>query len=274
MLLLFPAAVLLYLFLLFPGRSAKDGAKPFAGRYFAHRGLYEPDQSVPENSLAAFRRAVEAGYGIELDLQRTRDGEIVVFHDDFLKRMCSVSGRPCDYTLSELREFRLSGTGERIPLLREVLSLVGGRVPLIVELKRGPENRLLCESSAAILDGYRGAYCIESFDPFVVRWFRRRRPRVLRGQLACSARSYGSAASKAVAALASRCLLNWISRPQFIAYENVPKPPSVRLAERLGALPVCWTSREPESGRGSAIVIFEFWRPPVSFTVWSGCKSV
>ena len=91
-----------WIYLIMP-RTGRERRAPFTGRAFAHRGLYEADQSVPENSLPAFRRAVEAGYGAELDVQMTKDGEVVVFHDDDLKRGCGIDGRICDMTLEEVR---------------------------------------------------------------------------------------------------------------------------------------------------------------------------
>ena len=132
------ALLAVWVFLIFPGKASPEAKAPFAGRAFAHRGLYEPDQSVPENSLRAFRRAVEAGYGAELDVQMTKDGQVVVFHDDDLKRGCGVDGRICDMTLAELEELRLFGSEERIPLFSEVLEIFGGKQPLIIKLKYTP----------------------------------------------------------------------------------------------------------------------------------------
>ena len=134
---------LLVLFLIWPGRPGSEKVAPFAGRNFAHRGLHSKDCTVPENSLTAFRLAAEAGYGIELDIQLSKDGEVVVFHDDTLPRVCGVEGRVDAYTLAELREMRLCGTDERIPLLSEVFEVVAGRSPFIIELKTGPRNREL-----------------------------------------------------------------------------------------------------------------------------------
>ena len=115
--MLIPAALVgLWLFLIAPGRSSRAARRPFEGRAYAHRGLYELDESVPENSLPAFRRAVEAGYGAELDVQRTRDGRIVVFHDDSMQRACGVDKAIRDFTYEELQSFSLFGTAERIPL--------------------------------------------------------------------------------------------------------------------------------------------------------------
>ena len=142
----------LWLFLIAPGRASREKRAPFEGRAFAHRGLYEPDQSVPENSLEAFRRAVEAGCGAELDVQRTRDGQIVVFHDDSMQRACGVDKPIRDFTYEELQAFPLFGTEARIPLFSDVLAVFGGKQPLIVELKYGPDWALLCEATRRMLD--------------------------------------------------------------------------------------------------------------------------
>ena len=163
---------------------------PFYGRNYAHRGLHSRDKSVPENSLTAFRLAAEAGYGIELDIQLSKDGQVVVFHDDTLDRVCGVHGRVDAFTLEELRGMRLCGTDERIPLLTEVFAVVAGRSPFIIELKTGPRNAELCEKGLALMRAYDGPYCVESFDPRIVGWFKKHAPDLLRGQLAGPPKTY------------------------------------------------------------------------------------
>lgn len=265
--LIFLAALLL--FALWPGRSSAEALQPFAGRNFAHRGLHSPDKSVPENSLAAFRLAVEAGYGIELDIQLSKDGQVVVFHDDTLDRVCGIAGRVDAFSLQELQQMRLCGTDEQIPLFTEVLKTVGGRVPLIVELKSGPRNDQLCRSALALLEIYHGPFCIESFDPRIVGWFRRNAPGLLRGQLAQRPGCYDTLPAPAGLVL-GWTLANFIGRPQFIAYQNRPKPLPVRLACCLGAVRVVWTARDeadrPRVEAENAMVIFEFYRPGQKFS--------
>jgi glycerophosphoryl diester phosphodiesterase len=143
--------------------STKAQRAPFQNRTFAHRGLFEADQIVPENSLPAFRAAVEAGYGVELDVQLTKDKVVVVFHDDNLKRVCGVDARVDSYTFEELQAFPLLHTGERIPAFMDVLGVLGGRIPMIVELKSGGDWKTLCEKTLALLKDYRGDYCVEAF---------------------------------------------------------------------------------------------------------------
>ena len=246
--------------LLAPGLAGREKKAPFRGRNFAHRGLHSPDKQVPENSLAAFRAAVEAGYGMELDVQLSRDGQVVVFHDDDLNRVCGRGARVDELDLAELQTLPLCGTEERIPLFSQVLNTVGGRTPLIVELKSGQRNRELCEKTLALLRGYRGAVCVESFDPRIVAWFRRHAPDLLRGQLAQPPELYKELPAIPRFILGNT-LLNFLSRPQFIAYRIGPRPLPVRLAELMGAMRVGWTSHDPESERGRDAVIFEFYRP-------------
>ena len=255
------AAVGLPLFLLSPGAVTKRQLAPFWGRNFAHRGLHSEDRSVPENSLEAFRLAGRAGYGAELDVQLTKDGQVVVFHDASLDRMCGVRAKLEDKSYDELKLLTLCGTNQRIPLLTEVLEIYGGRGPLLVELKSGSRNRELCEKTYAILSDYPGEVCIESFNPWIVRWFRRHAKDIVRGQLATDREDYGDKVSKWNAFLLSRCLFNFLARPQFIAYRIGHRPLCVRLAEFLGAMRFGWTAHNERAERGRDAVIFEFYRP-------------
>ena len=124
-----------YFFSILPATSRRQECLKFAEWNYAHRGLWNAAEGVPENSLPAFARAAEQGYAIELDIQITKDGRIVVFHDDTLDRVCGVHGRVDEFTFEELRGMRLCGTQETIPLLTEVFEVMGGRTPMIIELK-------------------------------------------------------------------------------------------------------------------------------------------
>ena len=252
--------------LLAPGQAADSKKTPFLGRNFAHRGLHSEDQSVPENSMKAFALAAEAGYGMELDVQLSKDGQVVVFHDDTLDRACGVAARVDELDYAELQRLSLFGTEERIPRFSEVLALVGGRTPLIVELKNGPRNDELCEKTWELLRKYPGASCVESFNPLIVAWFRFHAPTVLRGQLAQLPEEYvRGGRSIAEAVILGNTLLNVAARPQFIAYRIGPKPAAVRFAEALGAMPFGWTSHSRDSEAGRDAVIFEYYRPDVRF---------
>ncbi len=256
------AAAALPLFLLAPGHLSRRQKNIFGGVNYAHRGLHSWDRSVPENSLSAFSRAAKAGYGIELDVQLSRDGRVVVFHDDTLDRVCGVHARVDDLSWKELSALRLCGTDERIPLFSEVLQSIAGCEALIVELKNGPRNRELCEKTNALLAAYRGHVCIESFNPFIVAWFRFHAPDMVRGQLATTMSNYAEDNIRGLKAfLLHHTLLNFLARPQFIAYRIGPRPLSVRLCTALGALNIGWTSHEPRNEKGRDAVIFEFYRP-------------
>ncbi|MBO4888886.1 MAG: glycerophosphodiester phosphodiesterase [Firmicutes bacterium] len=250
-------------FLIMPERVDEDLYAPFQRRNIAHRGLHDMEKGIPENSIAAFNAACEAGYGSELDVQLTKDGQVVVFHDDDLKRICGVDARVDSKTLEELEELRLLGTEQGIPLFAEVLAAVDSRTPLIVELKSGPNNEELCEKTYQILAGYEGEYCIESFDPRIVRWFRINAPEIVRGQLACPPEHYGKDANPYTSFLMGNCLMNFLSRPHFIAYEVTDLPITVKAAIQLGAKHVCWTSKSEANEEGCDTVIFEHYLPKV-----------
>lgn len=236
--------VLLYFFLIFPRRRKSD----FFARHtlFAHRGLYD-NKEIPENSLTAFAKAAEAGYGIELDTHITSDGVTVVFHDDTLTRMCGVEGTIEKMTYAELCGLRLGGTDEKIPTFDEVLALVNGRVPLIVEVKGTTTDTAVCAKTAERLDNYGGEYCIESFNPFYVKWFGDNRPDVIRGQLSCRMRDGKKLSIRLRDFLLENMLLNFLSRPDFAAYciDDCDKL-SFRLARAFGAVPVAWTVRSQD----------------------------
>ena len=249
------------LFLTAPGRASREQRRLLDGRNIAHRGLYSEDGSVPENSLPAFRNAVMNGYGIELDVRLSADGEVIVFHDDRLSRLCSAEGAVDERTYAELGELPLGGTAERIPLLRDVLAVIARREPLVIELKRCDRWEELCAKTRDILDEYRGPVCVESFDPRMVRWFRKHAPRILRGQLTAPMRELGGAFDPLDAFVVSRCLADFYGRPQFIAYRIGPRSPLVRLACGLGALRVAWVSHDWSEEERADAVIFEHYRP-------------
>lgn len=260
------AAAAIPLFMLAPGKAREDQKAPFMGRNFAHRGLHTRDKSVPENSLEAFRLATEMGYGIELDVQLSRDGQVVVFHDDTLDRVCGVHGDVSAFSYDELKKMKLCSSEWGIPLFSEVLRVINGRVPVICELKSGKHNRELCQKTHELIAAYRGDICIESFDPSIVKWFRFHAKELLRGQLATQASQYPKPrVSRFKAFLGSRTLLNFLGRPQFIAYMIGETPLAVRIAHLLGAMNVAWTSHEPRNEKGRDCVIFEFYKPRIRF---------
>ena len=187
---------------------------------FAHRGLHDIQRGIVENTLPAFEAACRAGYGMELDIQFTRDFEVVVFHDDNLVRLTGDPRRVDQCSLEELKGFELGGVqGARIPTLREVLEQVNGRTPLLIELKSGKNNARLCRALMELIRDYRGEYIVESFNPLIVSWFRFHAPKIVRGQLVCPMREYIAQASRVSAFFMSGQLLNCIGRPDFVAYD-------------------------------------------------------
>lgn len=179
----FVFVVIAYLLMIMPRMVGKPDTKPFKNHLYAHRGLFDNESDAPENSMKAFKKAVDAGFGMEMDIQLTKDGQMVVFHDWSLKRMCGVEGKVCEYTFDELQQFSLLKSEEKIPLFTEVLKLVDGKVPLIIEYKIETPDASVCEVGNEILKDYKGVYCIESFNPFGVHWYKKHRKDVVRGQL-------------------------------------------------------------------------------------------
>ena len=154
--------VLLYLIIIMPKLRRNPEGKKLDDWLYAHRGLHDNHSEAPENSMAAFRLAVEKGYGIELDVQLTKDMVPVVLHDYNLKRACNVDFKVSEHNYEELDQFGLFGSKEKIPTLREVLELVDGKVPLIIELKIPWKAERLCEAVSGLLKNYHGTYCIQS----------------------------------------------------------------------------------------------------------------
>jgi glycerophosphoryl diester phosphodiesterase len=231
-------------------------------RPIAHRGLH--DETRPENSLSAFEAAAQAGYPIELDVHATRDGRVVVFHDDDLERMTGVSGRVAGRTLAEIAELRLHGTAERIPSLDEVLHAIGGRVPILVDLKNEGRPGRLEHAVAHAVRGYSGQIAIQSFNPLTLAWFRLAAPAIARGLLACD--FVDTSLPRYKKFLLRRLLLAPLSGPHYIGYDLHSLPHwAPRLARHLGVPLLAWTIRtDDELRRATELadnVIFERVRP-------------
>ena len=209
--------ILLYLLLIMPKLRTNVKKHTNIVELYAHRGLHNNEAGIPENSLMSFRRAVEAGFGIELDVQLTKDGVPVIFHDTSLERMCGIESRLDEKTYEELQQFTLLNTLEKIPTLAEFLETVSGKIPLIVELKAEWTDISVCSAAQALLDNYKGVYCIESFNPLVLLWYRKHRKHVVRGQLSTNFKKDGEQANILYLVL-THLLINWITKPDFIAY--------------------------------------------------------
>ena len=218
--------------------------RPFEERFVAHRGLHD-NVRYPENSMAAFRRAADEGFAIELDVHLTADDQLVVFHDDTLKRICGDDRRICELSYGELLGLRLLGTEEGVPLFRDVLELVGGRVPLIVEIKYDGRYLETARLADEMLRGYGGLYCIESFHPLVVEWFRKNSPDTVRGLLTTDFFRDGGGIPWWQKLLLTSFVLCFKARPDFIAHDRRHKDLfSFRLCSALyRPVRVAWTVR-------------------------------
>ncbi len=209
---------------------------------FAHRGLWRPD-GPPENSLAAFDAACIAGYGIELDVFLSADGEAVVFHDDDLERMTGAPGKVWDRTAAELGALALKGGPERIPTLKHTLDVVAGRAMLLVEIKAGPGLGGPLETRVAeLLDDYWGAAAVISFAAGPLAWFARHRPDRLRGLDAMTLAADDLAASpQAESAFENACAL---AEPHFLALQlDTAAGPLAARFRANGRPVVAWTVR-------------------------------
>lgn len=209
---------------------------------YAHRGLHRV--GIPENSLAAAAGAIAAGLGIECDVQKSRDGEPMVFHDWELDRLTGEKGAVGARTASELAAIGLSGgDGERIPALRDLLALVDRQVPLLIEIKSKRERRPapLCLAVRRALEGYAGRVAVMSFDPRVSRWFATHAPHIVRGLVVTEENE------RSFAGLMRRRAWLWHARPDFLAYDVRDLPSRFALAQRKRGLPLLtWTVRNAE----------------------------
>jgi glycerophosphoryl diester phosphodiesterase len=233
----------------------------------AHRGLWSPG-GAPENSLGAFQAACAAGYGVELDVQLSADGEAVVFHDATLKRMTGREGRVADYTAADLGGMRLAGGEETIPTLADALTLVGHRAMVHIEIKIpygevGPLERRVCE----VLIDHNGPVCVIGFNPYSHAWFAEHHPGILRGLDSygykdAEARRLAPTLRKAYAALEHVAL----AKPHFLALGLDMLPSAKADALRRGGMPViAWTVTDPSEWERVKIhcdnMIFEGFAP-------------
>ncbi len=215
------AAVLLLSYLVFrilikPNKYRSEMGS-FKNVRYAHRGLH--NSSVPENSIEAFSLAVESGFGIELDVRLSSDGELMVFHDETLDRMTDVSGKFDEFGADALGKIKLLGTENTIPTFREVLELVDGKVPLLVEIKEFNGSFAVTEKTVDMLREYKGPFIVESFNPLVIGKIKKLAPEFMRGFLSQDfliEKGYKTAKYF----LLKNMLFNFIARPDFIAYRH------------------------------------------------------
>jgi glycerophosphoryl diester phosphodiesterase len=221
--------------------AASDRTAWLARWAYAHRGLHGPDR--PENSLAAARAAIERGMGIECDVQLSADGQAMVFHDWELDRLTDKDGPTNRLDAARLAALPLAGSHETIPSLCDLLALVAGRVPLLIEVKskRTIPVEPICRAVADALSTYRGEHAIMSFDPRVSRWFAARSPDTLRGLVVTQEHDKGWYGSL------KRRIAFWWGRAEFIACDVRDLPNRFAASIRRRHIPVLtWTVRTAE----------------------------
>ena len=258
--------IILYLFAI-RCRSGQPGMETLKGWSYAHRGLH--GEGVPENSMAAFKAALEGGYGIELDVHLLADGNLAVMHDSLLKRTTGAEGRIEDLTTEDLKHYRLEGTDETIPEFMDVLTLYNGKAPLIIELKPEKGNHAaLTEAVCRMLETYKGVYCLESFDPRCITWLKQNRPQLIRGVLSHEYRNSKVQMPNYLRFILTHYLMNFQCVPDFVAYQfrdrnNSISPKLCRKFWKAGT--VTWTLKTMEEYNTAVaegwIPIFEDFEP-------------
>ena len=259
--------VLLGLYILaLRGRTGHPGLEELRKWNYAHRGLH--NESRPENSMAAFRAALEKGYGIELDIHLLKDGNLAVIHDSSLKRTAGADARIEDLETADLSGYHLEGTEETIPQFRQVLELFDGKAPLIVELKPlGSNWAALTEAACKMLENYQGPYCLESFDPRCIHWLRKNRPDLIRGQLTEDYFRSSTPLPGVLKFLLANQLENFLTQPDFVAYKFADRKTLGNFVVRKfwSVQGVTWTLRNPQEHDAALkegwIPIFENYEP-------------
>ncbi len=250
-----------------PGKQRKHMLQKIKGWDYAHRGLHDNSQGIYENTLPAFIRAAESGFGAELDVQLTSDKIPVVFHDFDLKRLCGSDKKINEVTYEELSRYKILGSDEGIPLFSDVLCIFERRAPLIVEIKLAGNDASSCRYIDDLLRTYKGDYCIESFNPLVVNWYRKNRGDVIRGQLSSDFFKEGAKGDFHVKLIMTNLMTNFLTRPDFVAYGHTFRhSPALWIYRKLyNGFTVAWTvcsQEEHDTARQIFdLVIFENYLP-------------
>ncbi len=277
----------IYLLMIMPRMIGRPDRKPHLDVLYAHRGLHDNAGDAPENTMTAFQKAVAAGYGIECDVQLTKDGVPVVFHDFTLARCArypegeipqdavrnddgsfGVAGKVIDYTFEELQKFHILNSNEKIPTFEDFLKLVNGKVPLIIELKIELKDLSVCPKVDELLEGYKGVYCIESFNPLGLYWYRKHRPQVMRGQLSDEFHKDKPEEFKGpLYFILTNLFFNFLTKPDFIAYNHkYSSNISLWFCRNLfGSVTAAWTIKSQEqleaANKRFDIIIFDSFIP-------------
>lgn len=228
------------------GRTGHPGLAALHNFKYAHRGLHDAER--PENSMAAFRAALEKGYGIELDVHLIKDGNLAVIHDRSLLRVTGKEGNVTDLTTEELADYHLSGTDETIPTFRQVLDLYAGKAPLIIELKSNDDVEALVDTAVKATEGYEGPYCMESFDPRCVYVLKKKYPHIIRGQLTEDFFRSGSKLPAPLKWALKHQALNFLTMPDFVAYKyrDLNTFSNTLVRKFWGVAGVAWTLQSQE----------------------------
>ncbi len=242
--------LLLYLFAIKP-RFNKKAIKPYLEYKYAHRGYH--GEGAEENSVTAFERAIEKGYGIEIDVRFSKDGELMVFHDETLKRVCGIDKRVVDLTCAELKKIKLGKTEDTVPTFSEALELIDGRVPLLIEIKQDMGEGNVASATADALKDYKGPFLIQSFNPLAVATFKKKMPKAIRGFLSDNFMRDKERRKPLYFAL-KNLLLNFLCRPDFISFNHseYKKSFTLRFVKRFyRATLFAWTIRSSEDEKGA-----------------------
>lgn len=247
------------------GRSNHPGLAALQGWSYAHRGLH--DDEKPENSMAAFRTALENGYGIELDIHLIKDGNLAVFHDSDLSRVTGAEGKITDLTTEDLANYHLKGTEETIPTFRQVLDLFAGKAPLIIELKADDNVEALVDAAVKAMEGYEGAYCMESFDPRCILVLRKKYPHIIRGQLTRDFFHSSQSLPSPLKWMLKHQVMNFATMPDFVAYkyQDLNTISNTLVRKFWGVQGVTWTLKTKEDYDDAVakgwLPIFEGFKP-------------
>lgn len=222
-------------------------------RPIAHRGLW--NEQIPENSILAYENAIKNGYPIEIDVHKSKDGVLFVFHDDNLKRMTGMDALLHEKTSKEIKVLTLNGTDQKIPTLQEVLETVNGKVPLLIEIKNQPDASVV-DDTVALLKAYKGEFAIQSFNPVYIIKTKKLAPEFLRGIL--GGKVSGSKFNKFIV---KNMPLNFLAEPDFISYKHSNLP----LRKKVKAPIICWTVTSEEAEARAKLyaknIIFENFIP-------------
>lgn len=236
-------------------------------KLIAHRGFHSEDGSIPENSLLAYEKAMEKGYGIELDVNILNDGTVVAFHDYNLKRLCHVDRNISELNIEDLNQLRLLNSNQHIPTLSEVLTYVDGSTPLLIELKPHGNVKEMLDATMRLLNEYKGEYAIFSFHPLVSYLLKKKYPHVIRGQISESFKD-DPKMSKSLKFLMKKLVFNVFTKPDFISYgiKDLPNKKLDRL-KRKGTTIISYAARNQNEfdfvKSHYHNVVFEYFEPKI-----------